>query len=1085
MKKQRPHRNLDFANSNKVIQLKTSCILAFALLFCCHAQASASHGLNIKTTPDIKKSTIKEASGIQNITIKGKVTDEKGETLPGVSIAVAGAKIGTVTNTSGEYQISVPEGATLVFTYIGFSTQQVSIGNKTKVDVVMRVDQVGKQLNEVVVVGYGSVSKKDVTGSVGQVNMTDLLKAPVASFEDALAGRVAGVRVASSQGQPGATVDIVVRGANSLTQGNSPLYVIDGFPIEDPTNAAINPADIASINVLKDASATAIYGSRGANGVIIIETKKGKAGKPVIAYNASFGLQQVSNKMDLMNPYDFVKLQFELDSVTTKTQYLTNRTLESYSSDKGYDWQDQIFRTAPMQIHTLSLSGGSDQTKYFISGSIFDQDGIIINSGYKRYQGRFSLDQTVNKKLKVGINTNYSSIKSYGRVASDPGTTGSASSYLLYSVWGYRPITANGTDLVSSLLDPDIDVNNDFRVNPIVSTQNELMQTTTTNLIANAYASYAINKDLTLRVTGGIIDRVARNDQFFNSQTAQGTPLIPTNVRGSYGSVLYQETNNWVNENTLTWNKKMNDHSLNVVGGFTVQARKLNSYGFSSVLVPNESLGLSGLDEGTPLQVTAIQSQNTLASFLGRVNYSYKSKYLLTGTFRADGSSKFVDGNKWGYFPSGAFAWRMIDEPFIKSLRFVSDAKFRASYGLTGNNRVSDFAYLSSLALLTLNSYSFNNGTPSKGVIPVTLPNDDLKWETTAQLDFGYDLGLFKNRINLTVDAYQKTTKDLLLNANVPYSTGYTTAYRNIGKIQNRGLEFTLNTVNIKNKDFNWSSNFNISFNQNKVLALNDNQQNLLTPISWETAYSGNPLYIAAVGGSAAQFYGYKGDGIYQYSDFNLVNGVYTLKSDITTNGATRSSIKPGDIKYKDLNGDLVVNASDRTVIGNPIPKNTGGFSNDFTYKGFNLNVFFQWSYGNDIFNANRIIFEGNALGYRNLNQYESYNDRWTPNNPSNTLARVGGQGPKGVYSSNDIEDGSYLRLKTVSFGYNLPKSWLKQLKISNVYVSLSGQNLVAWTKYSGMDPEVSVQNSALTPGFDYSAYPRAKTVTLDLKISL
>jgi len=1016
------------------------------------------------------------------MTIKGIVTDRDNLPMIGVTVKLKGATNAVITDIKGRFSMNISTpNPVLIFAYIGYATKEVAVTDKSEMHVYLEPSQ--NPLDEVVVVGYGTVKKADLTGAVAQVNMADINKAPVVSFEDALAGRMAGVKVASTQGQPGAAVEIVIRGANSLTQDNSPLYVIDGFPIENPNNSAINPNDIASIEVLKDASATAIYGARGANGVIIIETKKGKQGKAVVAYNASVGIQQVNNKMEMMSPFEFVKLQFELDSTTTKSQYLTGRTLDSYKSEVGYDWQDQIFRTAPMQMHTLSLSGGSDQTKYAVSGSVYDQDGIIVNSGFKRYQGRFALDQTLSKKIKVGINTNYSYIRTFGRVASEVGASGSASSYLLYSVWGYRPINVGG-DLSGSLIDPDIDGNNDFRVNPVISTQNELMQRTTRSLIANAYANYQISNDLTLRITGGISNQMLRTDQFFNSQTVQGTPLLPNNVNGSYGSVLFQETNNWLNENTLTWKKTYGEHRLEVLGGFTAQGRNINNYGSQAVNVPNESLGLSGLDEGTPSTVISAISQSSLASFLSRVNYAFKNRYLLTGTIRADGSSKFSDGHKWGYFPSGAFAWKMTDEPFMKSLRFVSQSKLRVSYGLTGNNRVTDFAYLASLNLPALNSYSFNNATPGKGVIPVTLPNSELKWETTTQLDFGYDLSLFSNRISIIADVYQKTTHDLLLNANVPYSTGYATAYRNIGKIQNKGLELTLNTVNIKTAKFSWNSNFNISFNRNKLLALNDNQDNLQTPIVWETAFSTNPLYIATVGGPAASFYGYQWDGVYQYDDFNNSNGVYTLKSDVTTNGATRSSIKPGDIKYKDLNGDGLVDANDRTVIGNPIPKHTGGFSNNFTYKNFDLNVFFQWSYGNDVFNANRIIFEGNALGYRNLNQYASYTERWTPANQSTTLARIGGAGPKGVYSSNDVEDGSFLRLKTVSLGYRLPASFLKVMKISAASFSVSAQNLITWTKYSGMDPEVSVQNTALTPGFDYSAYPRARTISLDLKVS-
>lgn len=1042
------------------------------------------------------KSGMAGKAGVSNsrklqIIISGMVKDKNNQPLPGVSIRLKGTTVAVVTDINGKYRISAANsGSILVFSYIGFRESELIVGNRKEINIVMEDDQ--QTLNEVAVVGYGTVKRKDLTGAVGKADINDMVKAPVASFEDALAGRIAGVQVSSNQGQPGSANEIVIRGANSVTQNNSPLYVIDGFPIEDPSNAALNPQDIASIDVLKDASATAIYGSRGANGVIVIETKKGVNGKSVVSYNGSLGFQQVTRKMDMMNAYEFVKLQQELDPVLTAQQYFVERDLESYRNETSYDWQDQIFKTAPMQTHNISVTGGNSQTKYMISGSIYDQDGVIINSGFSRYQGRVAIDQVLSPKVKVGLNTNYSVLRNFGQIASDPGTSGSASSYLLYSVWGFRPVTGNGTDLTGDLIDPDISVTNDFRVNPVISTSNELRQDKTRNLTANAYLTYAISNALSLKITGGVSNRMVRGDAFYNSLTSKGTPLIPTNTRGSYGIIANEETNNWLNENTLTYKKKIGNHSFDILGGFTLQSRSLNSYGLTATNVPNESLGLSGLDEGTPYANVSLESENKLASAIGRINYNYKSKYLFTASYRADGSSKFASGNRWGYFPSGAFAWRMSSEKFMQRLSFISDAKLRVSYGLTGNNRVNDYATYASLSflpvnpLLTLtNNYSFYNATPGKGVIPSTLPNEDLKWETTSQLDLGYDLSLFKNRVNIVADVYKKTTTNLLLNANVPYTTGYIKALQNIGKTENSGLELSLSTVNIQTKVFTWSSNFNISFNSNKLLALANNQKTLLSTINWETAYATTPLYLAEVGSPVAQFYGFKWDGVYQYDAFNLVNGVYSLKTDQPYYGASRTAIQPGDIRYTDINGDGKVDDNDRTVIGNPLPKHIGGFSNTFAYKGFDLSVLLQWSYGNDVLNANRIIFEGNALTYRNLNQYASYANRWTPENQSTTLARVGGQGPKGVYSSRVIEDGSYLRLKTVAFGYAIPQQYLRKLKLSRVYFSVSGQNLLTLTGYSGMDPEVSVRNTALTPGFDYSAYPRAKTLTFDLKISL
>ena len=1039
----------------------------------------------------IKRKNIEVGASVRQVfNITGKVTDEKNEPLPGVSVRLKNSQTGTVSDVNGNYKINVPNrNSVLVFNYIGFTQQERVVGESNVLNITLRAEV--SALNQIVVIGYGAVTKRDLTGAVGQVDMKDLNKAPVSSFDEALAGRIAGVQVSSNEGQPGSPINIVIRGGNSLTQDNSPLYVIDGFPLEDPTNASINPQDIQSIDILKDASATAIYGSRGANGVIIIETKRGKPGKSVISFNTSLGTQEIIKTMDLMSPYEFVRMQQEIDPLLTESKYLSDRTLESYRNEKGYDWQKELFKTAPMQIYNLSLSGGNNQTKYVISGSIHDQSGVLINSGLKRYQGRISIDQSVTDKLKAGINANYSALKTFGRIASDAGSSGSASSYLLYSIWGYRPVAGNGIDLRESLTDPDpnIDENNDFRVNPLISTENELLAANNKNLMANAYATYDITKDLTLKVTGGISNRTVRDDGFFNSLTSRGTSVLPTNTRGVNGTVTYTETSTWLNENTLRYKRELKRHVFDVLGGITLQGRSRSYYGFLAQHVPNESLGLSGLDEGTPLFNYASESDNKLLSFLGRANYNYRYKYYVTASFRADGSSKFFPGNRWGYFPSGSLAWRMDRENFMKGLNFVSDSKLRLSYGETGNNRVDDYAPYASLSFnpvylpYQLTHYSFFNQTPGKGVIPATLPNNDLKWETTSQLNIGYDLGLFNNKISLTIDAYRKITRDLLLNANMPYTTGYTKAFRNIGKVKNQGLELTLNTVNIDKEDFKWSSNFNISFNKNKVLALNGSEQDIFSVIPWDVVYQAAPLYKTSVGQPVSQFYGYIWEGIYQYEDFDLINGMYQLKDGITNNGTT--NVQPGDIKYRDLDGDFKITDADKAVIGNPLPKHTGGFTNNFKYKGFDLGVFFQWSYGNDVMNANRIIFEGNALNYVSLNQFASYTDRWTPDNSRNTLPRIGGQGPRGVYSSRTIEDGSYLRLKTLSLGYSLPGNIVKRLKMNELSFSVAAQNLITWTNYTGMDPEVSVRSTALTQGFDYSAYPRARTLTFNIKLTL
>lgn len=1024
--------------------------------------------------------------------ISGTVTDETGESLIGVQVKVKDTSVGTVTDENGKYTIpsssSVTSRSVLVFSYVGMTPYETTIGNRNNINVSLTSSSVG--LDEVVVIGYGSVKRGDLTGSVGNINMADIEKVPVLTFDQALAGRIAGVQVSSNDGQPGLVSEIIIRGANSLTQSNSPLYVVDGFPMEDNMNADINPNDIASISILKDASATAIYGARAANGVVVIETKKGQKGKPVITFDASFGFQKILNTMDLMSPYEFVKYQLELDQSDATYRYLSDgKTLDSYQGVAGYDWQDKVFRTAPVQTYNVSVRGGTDNSRYSVSGTYSDQKGIIINSGFKRYQANIYLEQNLSKDIKIGVNTIIARNRNYGQQPSVAGAGGLASSYTLYSVWGYRPVTGTGdySDLEEEIIDPDIDNSNDYRVNPVLNLENELRKVTTNTVKLDAFLNYKITKELNLKITAGINQKKERADGFFNSKTTKGTPKIPSNsARLTNGSIAYREGDTWTNENTLTYTRKFNRlHQLTALAGLSLQGSQWERYGLSAVMLPNESLGLSGLDEGLPSTVIAATGESRLMSYFARLNYNYDSKYLLTATFRADGSSKFAEGHRWGYFPSGALAWRISEEDFLKDIEFLYNLKLRASYGLTGNNRVSDFAYLSSLTLPVGVDYSFNNATPGPGVVPSEMGNQNLTWETTKQTDIGVDVGFLDNRIDLAIDVYRKITSDLLLYADMAYATGFPKVYNNIGEIRNQGLEITLNTVNVKTQDFTWETNFNISFNQNKILDLESD--NMLSNISWETSYDKTPLYIAKVGGPAAQFYGYVFDGVYQLTDFDMDgNGKYILKPDVPTNGNVRENIQPGDIKFKDIAGDdLVVNADDRTVIGDPFPKHIGGFNNTFTYKNVSLNVFFQWSYGNDIYNGNRLIFEGNSLSKVGLNQYDTYTNRWTPENPTNKYFRTGGQAPKGSYSSREIEDGSYLRLKTVALSYDFPKDWIKHIGLKSLNARMSVQNLFTWTKYSGMDPEVSIRNTILTPGFDYSAYPRARTIMFGITATL
>ncbi|MDQ8005005.1 MAG: TonB-dependent receptor [Pedobacter sp.] len=1033
-------------------------------------------------------------SAMAQTRVVGITTDEQGEILTGVSVTVKGTKQVSISDKDGKYQIVLPSASsTLVFTYVGYETREVQTSAGT-LNISLKANV--STLNSVVVVGYGTVARKDLTGSVGSVSVTDMQKAPVRSLEEALAGRVAGVQVSSSEGGPGASVDIVIRGGNSITQSNYPLYVIDGFPMEDLNNSGLNASnplssidinDIESIDILKDASATAIYGARAANGVVVVTTKRGKVGNPTITYNTYYGLQNSNKRMELLNPYEFVKLQNELDPIQTRNLYLTKvegtettiLPLDYYKNVRGIDWEDQIMRTAGMQSHYVSMSGGTQKTKYSGSLSYFDQDGVIINSGFNRLQGRLTLDQEISSKAKFGMNVNYSGTKNFG-------TPPSQSTYqnqlnLLYSVWSYRPVTRlNSTvDLIEVPVDPEIDGGAfEFRYNPILTTQNELRENRGENLITNAFLEYEIIKDLKLRISGGITKGTTQYDTFNNSLTRSGNPGTNNKVNG--GINIFNSTT-WLNENTLSYRKRLSkDHLINVVGGFTSQKGTSRVFGAYAKLMPNEGLGLSGLDEGVPLSITSSSSHYTLSSFLSRVNYDYKSKYLFTASFRADGSSRFIN-NKWGYFPSAAFAWKISEEPFMKQLKAISSAKLRTSFGYTGNNGVGNFSAYPSFVLPLSAGYSFGNQLIN-GSYASSIGNSDLKWETTQQIDLGLNVGFFKERLTLEIDAYRKTTDDLLLNANLPASTGYTRQFMNVGKVRNQGLEFTLNFAPLNKGDFKWNSSFNIAFNRNKVLELAQNELSMLTSQYWGDDWALIPGYIAKVGKPVAQFYGYVWDGVYNYDDFiKLGPNSYKLKDNITANGTVRENIKPGDVKYKDVNGDLVIDQNDRVVIGNPIPKHTGGFSNNFSYKNFDLSIFFQWSYGNDIYNANRLMLE---TGPRfNVNQFASYANRWSPENPTSNIPGVRGT-LTSAYSTRIVEDGSFLRLKTVQLSYSLPKAFLNKVKLKNARVYTSAQNILTWSNYSGYDPEVSVRRTALTPGFDYSAYPRSFVATLGLNVN-
>ena len=1021
------------------------------------------------------------AAYAQNLSIGGRVVDSKKEPLPGVIVMIQGTANGTMTDENGCFTINAKKNSVLEVSSLGFATATVLLGGADKKDYLIVLKEDAMLIEEAIVeVGYGEQRVVDLTGTVARVEMDDMLKAPVMSFDQALQGRVAGLTITSSDGQPGSEMDIVVRGANSLTQANSPLYVVDGFPLEDFNSAAISQNDIASITVLKDASATAIYGSRGANGVIIIETKKGKTGKPVIQYNGTFGLHQASAKMDMMSPYEFVVYQIERSS-SNLDKYLTNpgRTLEDYLDYKEIDWQDHIFRNAFVHMHDLSLMGGTKQTRYSVSGSLVDQDGVIRNSGFTKYSGRLAFEQKISDRLRFSVNASYMESEVSGQASSSSlSSSSSYASYLMYRTWAYRPVSLNTLD-ESDIFDEEN--NSSATMHPVISNDNEQKTKRTTNFMVNSKLEYEITEGLKLNIRGGYTKRLIETDEFNNSLTYKGYPR-PTNTLGINASHSESTRKEWMNENTLTWNRELGKrHKINAMVGFSISGEDREAYGFTTSQIVNENLGISGMDDSVP-QTTSVKLQgSTLMSFLARVNYQYRGRYLFTFSMREDGSSKFAKGNRWGFFPSGAFAWRMGREKWMRDIEWIDEAKLRLSYGVTGNNRVD--AYASYATLKMADWYSTGNG-PQEAIVNGSLGNPDLTWESTTQYNIGYDLRLFDNRVNFTFDIYRKITDNLLLNADIPTSSGFSAVYKNIGKVCNDGIELSLSTTNVRTRNFMWTTDFNITFNRDKVLELSEGQEAMLSTVSFTGDFNSTHLYIAQKGGPVASFYGLVWDGCYGYDDFDISsNGKYVLKNNVPTNGDARSDIQPGDIKYVDQNGDGICNDADMVVIGRCAPIHVGGFNNTFTYKGISLNVFFQWSYGNDIMNANRIMFEGNYAN-RNINQFKSYVDHWTPENQDSRNFRPGGQGPRGVYSSRTIEDGSFLRFKTMQLSYTIPQQLTRKARIENLTVFISGQNLWTWTEYSGLDPEVSTRHTALTPGFDYSSYARNRIYSAGLNIT-
>ncbi|MFT3980614.1 MAG: TonB-dependent receptor [Ferruginibacter sp.] len=1045
----------------------------------------------------------------QTKTVKGKVTDDNGAALSGVNVTPKGSKQGTQTDGSGNFSITVPANTTtLNISYVGFTSKQVSIAGSDNISVSL--ERAITREDEVVVVGYQSVKRKDLTGSVSSVSAKDLKDVPLSNAAEALQGRLAGVQAISSEGAPGADIVIRVRGGGSITQDNNPLYIVDGVQVDNALSI-IPPQDIASVDVLKDASTTAIYGARGANGVVIITTKSGRSGKTNITYNGSFGGRKLSKTMDVLSPYDFVVWQYErsrgssADSASFAQTYGTTwDTLQNYKNVTPINWQEEVFgRNAQFQNHNLSVSGGNDKTSFNLSLTANREEGILLNSGYDRNVANFKIDHKATDKLKIGFVARY-----IDQTIDGAGTTnsGTRSTNRLRHTINYRPFELNNS--ATGGID-DFDENyyiaSSGATNPILLTNAEYRKQTYKATYLNAYANYNILKNLSFRTTLGYESSKTETDQFYSkiTSTARNYASLPVAMIGTrdYTSMMIT--------NTLQYNLNnfKEHHDISLLAGQEMIDRRYTTNYIETRYFPADisaekalaNMGLGSVPTGStasqPLPTSYVSAPDRIFSLFGRATYGYDDKYLATFNLRADRSSKFNSENGTLVFPSGSVAWRVSKEKFMENIKWIDDAKVRYGYGAVGNNRISDFLYLQLYGVS--GQYALNHSIVP-AFAPTALANPNLKWETNVTRNIGLDLSLLRNRIQFSMDIYKNTAKDLLLSVSIPPTLGYTSQIQNIGSASNRGVEFQLNTTPVVKKDFTWNSNFNISFNKNRVESLGGVNQ-LDKTSGWQGS-DGVTDYLVKVGQPAGLMYGFVTDGFYKVEDFdyNATSQTYTIKPGIAYN-SVYGTPQPGMLKWKDLDGDGVITAdNDRKIIGNANPKFTGGWNNQFAYKGFDMSIFVNFVYGNDIYNANKIEWTDGA--FLNLNMLNIMKDRWTNINAQgqvvtdptelaalNANAKI--WSPVRVQRwwlhSWAIEDGSYLRINNVTLGYTLPKSVTKKIRISSVRIYGTVNNLATITNYSGYDPDVSARRSdPLTPGVDFAAYPRSRTIVAGLNVT-
>lgn len=1039
--------------------------------------------------------------------VTGTVTDSDGNPLPGAGVVYAGTNVGTVTGIDGKYSIRSINGKKLSFSFYGMLQQDVEVDGRSVIDVVMKEDRL--QLDDAVVIGYGSLSKRDFTGSVSSIKSDELAKTGSSNVFGALQGHVAGLSITSQSGEPGSGFNIKIRGNNSINAGTAPLFVIDGMQMDlsskeiattsttgsgtfDPLSF-LNPNDIESVEVLKDATATAIYGSRGANGVVIITTKSGATGtdKTIVNFDASVGVSNVPKYIDMLDAQGYVDYRFNRRDYGW-TGYGIDLNGDGIADDapldaSGYeyrDWQKLLYRTAVTQNYNLSVNAiANKKTQLLATLGYLNQEGLIKNNDYVRYTGRIKFDHRISRSVKAGANVTYGRNISNGAVASGGGALGNSG--LIQLIYLRRPIEVYTESDASEYL-------NGYTLLDCI-TGETYRKTVYSRIQGNAYVGWTIVDGLDFRasVSGNASD--SKGMEFYTKNSLWGYS------KNGYSKIKTVNTYGYNASATLTYKKQWNKaHNFDAMLGAELSAYKIENLAIGAYDFIDSSTGAFDISKGQIQEAPDENvTMNTRMSAFGRASYNYRQRYYMSFNMRSDGSSKFMAGSRVGYFPSVSLAWRLSEEPFMAGAKkYMDQFKVRLSAGASGNDRISDYA---ALALMTTNYYAVN-GTEIMGMAPSSSANSRLKWETTYQYDLGLDVSLFGNRIDLSADVYYKDTRDMLYRATLPAQTGYTEQWQNLGRVDNRGIEVSLNTHNIQTSDFSWSTNLTFDMSRNRVLDIGGIEY---TSVNIPNGVLSNDISRIMVGQPIGVGYGYVWDGNYQLDDFvavdrygnefewpsdivtsdNADNFSYRLKDGVVS--INSAAVKPGDRKYRDLDGDNEITSEDRTVISNSNPKFTMGLGNTFSYKGLELTFFFEGVYGRDIMNEFKLRSESGQSGgtqFNNLRQ-DYWDGHWTPENPSNVYARLLNLTNSWV-SSYYVEDGSFLRLRTLSLAYTFAGRRLRKAKISSIKAYVNAENLFVITKYSGMDPDVSTSNVLFT-GFDRMSYPKARTFTFGINLSL